>query len=216
MIGIIFDVIIVGIIALNVYLCYRKGLVNLAVGLIAFVAALILSVFLFKPVSNIIIDNTQFDENIESFIIDNFSAKTPDGEQVQVQYVSVWSYLEKYIGEAMGETQNELVADTAKTLSVKVINLVAFIGIFTIVRVALFALTFIADAITSLPILKQIDDLGGILYGLVKALIIVYVALAILFFVVGLTANATISTAIESSFVTKFFYNNNILLNLIF
>ena len=80
----------------------------------------------------------------------------------------------------------------------------------------LFALTFIADAITSLPILKQLDDLGGVLYGLVKALIIVYVALAILFFVVGLTANETITTAIDSSFVTKFFYNNNILLNLIF
>ena len=216
MVGIIFDVIIVAIIALNAYSCYRKGLVNLAVGLIAFVAALILAVILFKPVSNVIIDNTKFDENIESFIVDNFSAQTPDGEQVQVQYVSVWSYLEKYIGEAMGETQNQLVADTAKTLSVKVINLITFIGIFTIVRVALFALTFIADAITSLPILKQIDDVGGILYGLVKALIIVYVALAILFFVVGLTANETISTAIESSFVTKFFYNNNILLNLIF
>ena len=214
--GIILDVIIVAIIALNVYSCYRKGLVNLAVGLIAFVAALILAVILFKPVSNVIIDNTKFDESIENFIIDNFSAQTPDGEQVQVQYVSVWSYLEKYIGEAIGETQNELVADTAKTLSVKVINLITFIGIFTIVRVALFALTFIADAITSLPILKQIDDLGGIIYGLVKALIIVYVALSILFFVVGLTANETISTAIESSFVTKFFYNNNILLNLIF
>ena len=35
--GIILDVIIVAIIALNVYLCYRKGLVNLAVGLIGIV-----------------------------------------------------------------------------------------------------------------------------------------------------------------------------------
>ena len=44
--GIILDVIIVGIIALNVYSCYKKGLVNLAVGLIAFVAAIILAIIL--------------------------------------------------------------------------------------------------------------------------------------------------------------------------
>jgi len=214
--GIILDVIIVAIIALNIYACYKKGLVNLAVGLVAFIAAIILAIILYRPVSNLVIENTQFDENIENVIIENFSAQTPDGEQVEVQYVSVWSYLEKYIGEAVGETQNELVADTAATLAVKVINLGVIIVIYLVVRVALFALTFIADAITSLPILKQLDDVGGILYGAIKALIIVYVVLAIVFFVVGLTANTTISTAIDSSYVTKFFYNNNILLNLVF
>ena len=54
--GIIFDVIIVAIIALNVYVCYKKGLVNLAVGLIAVVAAIILSVIFYKPVSNLIME----------------------------------------------------------------------------------------------------------------------------------------------------------------
>lgn len=212
--GIILDVIIVAIIALNVYLCYKKGLVNLAVGLIAFVAALILAVIFYKPVTNIITEKTQFDETIENFIVDSFSTETTDGSQVQ--YVSVLGYLENYIGEAIGETQNQIVTDTAATLSVKVINLISFIAIFTIVRVALFALTLIADAITSLPILKQLNEVGGVLYGLVKGLIIIYVALAIVFFVIGLTANTTISDIIESSYVTKIFYNNNILLNLIF
>ena len=56
MVGIILDVIIVAIIIANVYLCYRKGLVNLAVGLIAVVAAIILSVTLYKPVTNIIVE----------------------------------------------------------------------------------------------------------------------------------------------------------------
>jgi len=214
--GIIIDIIIVAIIALNIYTCYKKGLVNLAVGMIAFIAAIILAMILYKPVSNVIMENTDLDETIENVIIEKFSAETPDGQPVDVQYVSIWSYLENYIGEAVSETQNEIVADTAQTLSVKVINLIAIIVIYLVVRVALFALTFVADAITSLPILKQLDDVGGILYGVVKALIIVYVVLAILFFVVGLTANTTISSAVDSSFITKFFYNNNILLNLVF
>ena len=214
MVGIIIDVIIVSILALNVYSSYKKGLVNLAVGLIAFVAAVVLAVVLCKPISNIIIEKTDLDETIQNVIIENFSADTPEG--AQVQYVSIWSYLETYIGEAVGKTQNEIVADTASTLSVKVINVGVMIAIYLIVRVALFALTFVADAITSLPILKQLNEVGGIAYGLVKSLIIIFVVLAIVFFVVGLTANETISTAIDSTYITKFFYNNNVILNILF
>ena len=212
--GIILDVIIVAIIALNVYLCYKKGLVNLAVGLIAVFAAIILSVLFYKPVTNIIIENTQFDETIEKAIIENFSAYVPEG--AQVGYTGILSYLETEVGNAVNKTQNEVVYESAGAIAVKVINLISFIVIFTVVRVALFALTFIADAITSLPILKQLDDVGGILYGLIKALLIIYVVLAVVFFIANLSANATIADAISSSYVTKFFYEHNILLNILF
>ena len=63
--GIIFDVIIVAIIALNAYLCYRKGLVNLAVGLIAFVAALILAVILFTYFIGKPVDDPKSPENFQ-------------------------------------------------------------------------------------------------------------------------------------------------------
>ena len=214
MVGIIIDIIVVAIIALNVYLCYRKGLVNLAVGLIAFVAAIILAVVLCQPVSNLIIENTELDETIENVIVEKFSADVPEG--AQVQYNSVWGYLENYIGERAGETQNQIVTDTAKTLSIKIINVGVMIGIYLVVRVALFALTFVADAITSLPILKQLDDVGGILYGLLKAILIIYLVLAIVSLIVSFTASTVISDTIASSYVTKFFYDNNVLLNLVF
>lgn len=212
-IGIILDIIIVAIIALNVYFCYKKGLVNLAVGLIAVVAAIILSVMFYKPITNIIVENTEFDEMIENTIVETFA---PDGaSEGQVKYVGILSFLETEVGNVINDTKNEVVYETADVMANKIINLIVFIGIFTVVRVALFALTFVADAITSLPILKQLDDAGGILYGLVKSLLIIYVALAIVSVIVGFTANITISDAIESSYVTKFFYNNNLLLNIL-
>ena len=212
--GIILDVIIVAIIALNVYLCYKKGLVNLAVGLIAVVAAIILSVIFYKPVTNLIVENTEFDEKLQSTIVETF---TPEGAEAgQVRYVGILSYLETELGNVVNDTQNEVVYQTANAMAEKIINLIVFIVIFIGVRVALFALTFVADAITSLPILKQLDDVGGILYGLVKALLIIYVVLAIVSLVVGFTSNTAISDVVSSSYITKFFYDNNILLNLVF
>jgi len=206
--GIILDVIIVAIIALNVYFCYKKGLVNLAVGLIAVVAAIILSVMFYKPVTNLVVENTELDEIIENTLNETF------GEQVR--FMGLASYLETEVENIANGTQNEAEFVVASVMAEKIVSLIVFIAIFTIVRVALFALTFVADAITSLPILKQLDDVGGILYGLVKALLIIYLVLAIVSLIVSFTANTAISNVIGSSYVTKFFYDNNVLLNLVF
>ena len=212
--GIILDIILVAIIALNIFIFYKKGLLKLAVGLIAVAAAIILALILYKPVSNLIIENTEIDENIEQAIINNFSGDTQENEEVR--YVSVLDYLQKYVDDAVNKTQTEIVTQTAGMMAVKIINVVVLIGIFIIVRAVLVLLTFISDIITSLPILKQFNEVGGILYGALKALLIIYVVLAIVFLIICYTNNSTISEAINSSYITRFFYDHNLLLNIIF
>ena len=213
MLGIIFDIILVAIIALNVFICYRKGLVKLAVGLIAVIVAIIVSVVLYKPVSNIIIENTEIDENIEHTLIENFSAETDGEEDTDNGFMK---YMEKYVNDSINKTRNQIVLEASNVIATKVINICVFLGIFIIARIVLILLTFIADIIMSLPILKQFNKAGGIIYGLIKALLIIYVILAIIFFIIYVSGNTTLSNAISSSYITKFFYNNNLLLNLIF
>lgn len=212
--GIILDIVLIAIIALNVFICYKKGLVKLAVGLIAVVAAIILALVFYKPVSNLIIENTELDENIEKAIINNFTSETQEGQEVR--YVSVLDYLQKYVDDAVNKTQTEIVTQTAGMMAVKIINVAVLIGIFLLVRVVLLLLTFISDIITSLPILKQFNEVGGVLYGAIKALLIIYIILTIVFFIMCYTSNSTIADAINSSYVTKFFYENNLLLNILF
>lgn len=212
--GIILDIVLIAIIALNVFICYKKGLVKLAVGLIAVAAAIILALVFYKPVSNLIIENTELDENIEKAIINNFTSETQEGQEVR--YVSVLDYLQKYVDDAVNKTQTEIVTQTAGMMAVKIINVAVLIGIFLLVRVVLLLLTFISDIITSLPILKQFNEVGGVLYGAIKALLIIYIILTIVFFIMCYTSNSTIADAINSSYVTKFFYENNLLLNILF
>ncbi len=212
--GIILDIVLIAIIALNVFICYKKGLVKLAVGLIAVAAAIILALVFYKPVSNLIIENTELDENIEKAIINNFTSETQEGQEIR--YVSVLDYLQKYVDDAVNKTQTEIVTQTAGMMAVKIINVAVLIGIFLLVRVVLLLLTFISDIITSLPILKQFNEVGGVLYGAIKALLIIYIILTIVFFIMCYTSNSTIADAINSSYVTKFFYEHNLLLNILF
>ena len=74
--GIIIDIFIIAIICLFGYLGYKKGLTKSFLTIFSFFIALIISIVLFKPLSNILINNTQFDEQIENSIVDSFSLFT--------------------------------------------------------------------------------------------------------------------------------------------
>ena len=99
--GIIFDIILIAIVALNIFICYKKGLVKLAVGLIAVVVSIILAVILYKPVSNLIIEKTQIDENIKEAIIENFTSEDSAEEKEDDGFMK---YIESYVDDTVNKT----------------------------------------------------------------------------------------------------------------
>ena len=126
--GIIFDLILIGIIVLNVFICYKKGLVKLAVGLIAVLASIILALILYKPVSNLIIEKTEIDNNIEKAIIENFTVE--ESEENEIDDSSFMKYIEQYVDDTVNKTKNEIVTEAAGVIAVKVINIGVIILIF--------------------------------------------------------------------------------------
>ena len=213
--SLILDLIIIAIMLLNIYICYKKGLVKLAVGLIAVIASIILALVFYKPVSNLIVKNTEIDDKIKTSIIENFTTNEITTNEENEDNLMM-EYIQHYVDDTVNKTKNEIVTEAAGIISAKVIDIGSMIGIFIIARLILIVLTFISDIITDLPLIKQFNDIGGILYGIVKALLIIYVILAIAFFIIYVSGNTTLETAIANSYITKFFYNNNILIEIIF
>lgn len=213
--GIILDIILIALIAISIFLGYKKGLIKLAVKLFAFVIAVVVTLVLYKPVSNLIIEKTELDDNIKNVIIENGTQEIEENNG-EIKEDGFMAYMQDYVGDTIAEAQNDIVTIVAEVVSVKAINLIAIIGIFVVTRVALILLTFISDLITKLPIIKQFNKLGGTVYGVLRGLLIVYFVLAIAFLVVSATGNNAIISAIDGSIVTKFMYTNNILLNIIF
>ena len=211
--GIVLDVILIVIILLNVIICYKKGLVKLAVGLVAVIVSLILAMILYKPVTNIIIKNTEIDEKIKESIINTLTTESNENDTSDK---GMMQYMQSYVDDAVNKPKNEIVIEASEVVSTKIINVCAFLGIFVVVRILAILLTIIADLIMSLPILKQFNKAGGIIYGILKALIIIYIILAIIFAITYITGNTTISNVISETYITKIFYNNNVLLNFIF
>lgn len=210
--GIVLDVIIFMFIAGLIYIGYKKGLVKVGINLIAFVISLLLTTILYTPITNVIINNTEIDEKIEEIVIANGISKEAETSESS----NISEFLQNYTHNIITDAENAVVENTARSIAVSVVGIGVMISLFIIIRLLCILLSFVADIFASLPIVKQFNEIGGILYGLLKSLVIIYVILAVLFLIMTVNANETIASIIEASYVTKFFYDNNIILLLLF
>lgn len=213
--GIIFDLILILILGSCIFVGYKKGLVNVIFKVFAFLVALIITFILYKPITNLIVNHTQIDEKIESVIIENATKEVENTENNADEQVTVNEYVQKYVQNTGTEIQNNLVESVAEPIAYNVVSIGVGIVLFVVARIALILLNFITDTLAELPIIKQCNEIGGIVYGFLKGLLIIYILLAILFFIISINNNITLNEAIDSSFLTKILYAHNLILNII-
>ena len=213
--GIIFDLILILILGSCIFVGYKKGLVNVIFKVFAFLVALIITFILYKPITNLIVNHTQIDEKIESVIIENATKEVENTENNADEQVTVNEYVQKYVQNTGTEIQNNLVESVAEPIAYNVVSIGVGIVLFVVARIALILLNFITDTLAELPIIKQCNEIGGIVYGFLKGLLIIYILLAILFFIISINNNITLNEAIDSSFITKILYAHNLILNII-
>ena len=230
----ILDIIIIAVILLCVIMAYRKGLVEVAFRLISFILAIILSFTLYIPVANAIIENTEIDEKIKETIEQTIkkedltveqeeSTTTDNADTVETTQTEkekmpdiITNYISKTITEAAETAKDNLAEVVATNLSITAIKIVTLIVLFIVIRIILSILKIIINAIASLPVINSANKIGGIIYGLLEALLIIYVALAIAMAISTITGNTNILAYINESTIGKMMFNNNIVLKIIF
>ena len=203
--GIIVDIIVIAIIALSVYLGYRKGLIALAIQLCAVIIALVATLILYKPISALIIDNTSLDENIQNAIIEK--AENNNENNYQNNHVENAENI-----DVVGENNiTSIMPEVAKEISINIINIGVMLILYFAIKIALHFVTALANIVAKIPIIKQINKLGGIIYGLLRGILLIYVVLLLISFVGQINPENALHKEIKQSFITKEMYEHNII-----
>ena len=208
--GIIVDLILIACFILFIFVGYKKGLAGSLIKLCSFVIALILALALYKPVANAVKDNTQIDENIKSTIVETF------GQQEQTQEENMPKDLVQNISSEIENATSEAVNNIAQSISDTIINIGAGIVIFIVARLLLIIVSIFAKQIVKLPIIGLVDKVGGIAYGTVEGIVIIYIVLGLISLSSLIWVDNAVVTAITNSGIGSFLYNNNIILKIFF
>lgn len=217
----ILDLIIVAIIILCIIMGYKKGLIEVAFRLISFILAIIISLMLYIPLSNYIIDNTEIDDKIKETIIANINPedikKDNDTKESSDNMPDIIAdYINKTVQDMAETSKDNIVEILATNISVTAVKIISLLGIFIVTRIVLTVLKIVTNAIANLPIINSANKIGGIIYGVLEGLVIIYILLAIAMAISTITANTEILTIINQSNLGKMMFNNNILLKIIF
>ena len=199
--GIIVDLIIVAIIALSVFLGYRKGLVSLAIGACTFIIALAVTLILYRPVGNLVINTTGIDEMLQNTILEKVN-------EVMAQDTVQTNQL-------IESAKNGLLPETSKTLANNIVYVGVMIILFIGAKLALRLVKAIANLIAKLPIINQFNKLGGALYGILRGALLIYVVLMIITIIGTVNPNNVLHKNINDSTLGKVMYENNVL-NMLF
>lgn len=209
--GIIVDIIIIAIIALSIFLGYRKGLIELAIKLCAFVIAIVITFILYKPVSNLIINTTSIDETIENSILEKANDVMEGEKGEELSEETNPGETEKLSEEIKQEAKEGLLPEAARGLSVNIVRGGVIIILYVLIRIALRFVTALANLVAKLPILKQFNKAGGAIYGALRGILIIYVCLIIISIFGQINPENEIHQNIEQSTLGKTMYENNIL-----
>jgi len=194
------DLIIIAIVALSTFLAYQKGLVNLAIGLFAFVVSIAITVILYQPISNLVINITSIDEMLEDKIYEKANEIMEKNQNE-----------DDLMNSMIEMTKNEMLPETARSLAVNIVTGGVIIVLFMGVKIALRFVSAFANAVAKLPIIDQINKAGGLVYGILRGVLIIYVVLLIANIPAQINPNNTVNEKIHQSYFGKTMYENNIL-----
>lgn len=192
--GIIIDIILIAIVLLSAFLGYKKGLVKLGAKLFAGIIAIILTIIVYKPVSEMIIKNTSIDEKIKDTIIQN--ATNLIDENVQIQ------------NDITNQVENNILPEQAENLSKNVVYALTAVVLFIVVKIILSIVISLMDFVASLPLLKQFNEVGGIVYGLVRGVLIVGICILLMGAYTKINPESELNSKIQSTYITKIIYEN--------
>lgn len=187
------DLVIALIIILSTLYGMKRGFLRAAVGAVSSFAATILSLVFYKPFS-MLIYNSPIGEAVKKSIGEQLTGQAPENSAVGVILNSTDSF--------------------ENAASVLAVNAISFVLLALIIKIVVQAVIRIFVLAGKLPLIKQANSLLGALVGFAGGVIICYVLICFAGAIDSTGAFKTFSEMINSSYLSTFFYNTDILTKL--
>lgn len=207
----VLDIILIALLLIGFVLGYKKGFVRSVWKIAALILTIVLVMMLKTPTINLLM-NSRFAETVGMKI--SQSVSLPQGGGVNIaENLNLPQLMQGDLNSQIASMQGMTIHDTVTgSLTGMFIKIIACIGLFIIIRLFLALVFRIITLITELPVIRGVNKLVGALLMLVNMTFIILLLLAALSLYAP--ADSSLFESIDNSYIVKYFYNYNILLQL--
>ncbi len=220
------DYVVIGIVIGYSFIGYARGFVYSVFKVASFFVAAFAALKFYPYVSNTMVSVFHLDAAIKDVISKNLAAATSQnqieqglGSDTAISLIGSWNlpqpveaFVVKNLSVQASQVAGNIVESLSGSLSMVAVNIISIIVIFAVVSFALIFVRSVMEGIARLPLFNQINRAGGLAFGMLQGVIMIYIGFAILTLFAATPEMQGIFTAINSSIIAKAFYSNNLLL----
>lgn len=227
------DYAVIGIIGVFALAGLFKGLIMSVYRLISYVLCIFLSIKL-SPVLARLVQNTPIYESIKRAIVNNLevwsrnAASAPQAAEagakgaeqvvgaIPLPDILRSSVLSKLPAPSEMLDIGSILDAVGQELAARVISVMSLVVVFFILQIVFAFAGRLLNGVARLPLLRQVNMLGGLILGALQGILAVYILFAVLMLFHSNPGFAPVFNGIESSMIASMFYRDNIIINFLF
>ena len=197
---------------------YARGMVKIVMSMVAMIVTLVLATVLTVPVAKVVKSATSVYDNMyetvyetvkENNIINEQSLSKLDLPKQVEDKILQGDFFEEHkdVSKAIEEFQTYVATQITNAAFNAGVFLILLIVIYIIVKIAITMLDFVAK----LPLLKEVNKVGGFAIGLVYGFVVIWAACLVFTACSSKPWAKEIFAAINGNSFLSFLYNNNLI-----
>ena len=212
------DILFAVIIIYNTFSGAKEGFVRTLSGFLKYIVAFISAKIFHLSLAEYLTTNSGIYQYIQKNItnaISSISVEEATTEKIieifDIEFIP--PYLKSYMEDLINKSHNSLEGFAeyfSENLSAMIFNAACFIIVFLITLIVWKLATMIIDNIMKLPVLRQVNGLGGFAVGLLKGLFFCVLTSTILY-TISLMDVPALTKSLNASLLAKYFYLGSIL-----
>lgn len=221
-IGLIIDLVLVLVLLGSVSYGYKRGFMKAAYQIISLVLTVFI-VFAFRAPMTEYLYSTELGGTISSTVAEKVNMAISQTDYTQginnvVSEMGFPQFIADSIMKSMQTVENtkgDVVKSIGDNITDTIMTFLSSALLFAVVRIAMSVIMTALDRMCRLPVLRFMNKAAGAIVGAVNALAIIYIACGLVMLLAPTEARPMVNESINQTTVTKYFYNNNYLLELL-
>ena len=169
---------VIGFLALSAFIGYKRGMVKIVLSMAAMIVAYVLAAALTVPVSMALKSATPVYDTIEKSV--STMVKESKVDSTSIEKLNLPAQIEEKIMEGANDVASGFNEYLVETISNLILKALTFFIVMIVIYIILNVIIKVLDFVAKLPLFNSINKSGGLIIGLAKGLIYVWIACLVL------------------------------------
>lgn len=222
------DYAIIGIIGVCAITAFYRGLIKTIFSLFSIIIGIAVTYMVYPFVSSFLLKNTKLLTSVSSKVASGLKLEslsqnsiTPQDHIELVEKLKIPEQMKNILLENKNAEVFDLLNATkiddyiSSAIGTMIINIIVFAVVMIICMLLIKIIAKTLDIMSYLPVIKQLNKLGGLFFGLIQGVLVSWAGCLLLSVLINMNGNEKLLAMLYDSPIALFFYENNILLYLI-